>query len=235
MTFYQHCPRLTPDTALAGGRLTLFKSSKYPRSHFSRERPISHPNHIIPCAQQSSEDANTVAAEFARLLNEREAAGIATPNEFQHRRPSHLLSPIRAVASVLTALQRNNYPEPDAGVETAFSFTKPWKDGELPLVTVGSSRQARNWGALESWLDPSKFSEQLHSLPYSVLLECDDWQPSGPILFPSSRSEARAVQAVAVQSKGRQYNFSFCMEREDEGSLKGCWLIAGVRQGDYSV
>lgn len=234
MTVRHHLPTVSPSTALGGGRLG-FKSSHATRSFFTSERPRFRTTLNAPCAQQSESqaDGDAVAAEFARVVNEREAAGLATSRELQvHRCPSHLLSPIRAVASVLNALQRNDWPEPDAGIETAFSFTKPWRDGEQPVQRV---QEVRSWGAMEAWLDSRAFSQQLHSLPYSVLLECEDWHANGPLLFPSRRTESKAVQAVAVLSKGRQYNFSFCMEREEAGGMKGCWLVAGVRQGDYSV
>ena len=68
-----------------------------------------------------------------------------------------------------------------------------------------------------------------------MLLESSSFEISSPLLFPSRRTDAKAVQVVAVQSRGRVYNFSFCMEREESGSMKGCWLVAGVRQGDYST
>lgn len=35
--------------------------------------------------------------------------------------------------------------------------------------------------------------------------------------------------------KPRRHTFTFCLERVDEGALKGIWYTVGVRVGDYSV
>jgi len=181
-------------------------------------------------AQANDASDNNLDTQFAKLVNERDAAGLS-PSSIQRNGPSHLLSPPLAVAAILNALQRNDWPEVDAGIETAFSFTKPWTNGGE------ATRRVRTWAALESFLDLKEFSNHLHSPPYRVLLEIDEWHASAPLIFPSSRSENKAVQAVTVKSskEGRTYNFTFCLEKKLVGSMKGCWLVAGVRQGDYST
>ncbi|KAH7624828.1 hypothetical protein Ndes2526B_g00195 [Nannochloris sp. 'desiccata'] len=188
-----------------------------------------------PRAQENDASDNSLDTQFARLINERGAAGLS-PSSIERRGPSHLLSPPVVVAAILNALQRNDWPDVDAGVETAFSFTKPWTDGgELP--SPGAPHRVRTWAALEIFLDLKEFSNHLHSPPYKVLLEIDEWHASAPLVFPSSRSENKAVQAVTVKSgkEGRDYNFTFCLEKQLVGSMKGCWLVAGVRQGNYST
>jgi hypothetical protein len=169
-----------------------------------------------------------LSAEFSRVVNEAGA-----PNLLAHRQPTHLLPPTTVVAAVLNALQRNDWPDPDAGVRTAFAFTKPYQGDDLARPTP--PRHARSWGGKEEWLDEAAFSAQLHEPPYAPLLECDSWSSRGPLCFPSTRTEAKAVQAVVVAAKSRSYILSFCLERVDQGSLKGAWLVVGVRQGDYSV
>ena len=170
-----------------------------------------------------------LASEFSRVVNE---AGPAA-DALRHRHPTHLLPPTAVVAAVIGALQRNDYPDPDAGVRTAFAFTKPYQAEDPTLPTP--PRTARSWGGREEWLDPAAFSAQVHAAPYSTLLECDSWAPTSVLCFPSSRTEARAVQAVEVRTRTRRYPLSFCLERQEQGSMKGCWLVVGVRQGDYSV
>ncbi|EIE23611.1 hypothetical protein COCSUDRAFT_41799 [Coccomyxa subellipsoidea C-169] len=61
------------------------------------------------------------------------------------------------------------------------------------------------------------------------------------VVFPSSRSGNKAVQAIevmATQKKGeeilRPYVFTFCLERVDVGPYKGCWMTVGLRCGNYS-
>jgi hypothetical protein len=187
-------------------------------------------------AQPNEGSDNNLDTQFARLVNERDAAGLS-PSSFQRRGPSHLLSPPTVVVAILDALQRNDWPDIDAGVETAFSFTKPYTDGgELP--SPGAPKRVRTWAALENFVDLKEFSNLLHSPPYKVLLEIDEWHASAPLIFPSSRSENKAVQAVTVTSNKegrRRYNFTFCLEKQVIGGMKGCWLVAGVRQGDYST
>lgn len=71
-----------------------------------------------------------LASEFSQLVN---SAGIASP--LANRRPSHMLPPNAVVSAQLEALQRNDWPEPDAGVRAAFAFAKPLHAEDLtPLV-----------------------------------------------------------------------------------------------------
>jgi hypothetical protein len=212
---------------------TIFRIRSFPLQHSSN--PTGVPRRLNPLYAQTNEDSDTpLDAQFARLVNERDAG--LSPNSIERRAPSHLLSPPLAVAAILNALQRNDWPDIDAGVETAFSFTKPWTDGgELP--SPGATKKVHAWTAMETFLDLKEFSNHLHSPPYKVLLDIDNWHASSPLLFPSSRSENRAVQAVTVKSgrEGRSYNFTFCLEKQVLGGMKGCWLVSGVRQGDYST
>eukprot|EP00891_Asterochloris_glomerata_P009643 jgi/Astpho2/9643/Aster-x0860 len=61
-----------------------------------------------------------LAQEFSRFANE---ADLQDP--LKVRRPSHLLPPTAVVAAQLDALQRNDWPDQDAGIRTAFLFAKP--------------------------------------------------------------------------------------------------------------
>ncbi|KAF6261300.1 hypothetical protein COO60DRAFT_1625392 [Scenedesmus sp. NREL 46B-D3] len=63
-----------------------------------------------------------LASEFSAHLNQ-----LSLKAPLQHRRPSPLDPPTAAVASQLDALQINDWPEPDAGVQTALAFAKPYE------------------------------------------------------------------------------------------------------------
>ncbi|KXZ56068.1 hypothetical protein GPECTOR_2g950 [Gonium pectorale] len=104
-----------------------------------------------------------------------------------------------------TAVQRNDWPEADSGVLAAYRATIPAAEGQEEAGAV------RSWRAEEEWLDWPRFHAQLH-VSYTPLLNCDSWRAVSPLLFPSSRTDNRAVQAV-----------------ED------CWLIRGVRAGNYAL
>jgi len=168
-----------------------------------------------------------LAAEFARIINE-------GGEQATYRMPSHLLSPRAAVSCIMEALQRKDWPDTNSGLKVAYEFTKRNPEDELtPMPSPPQVR--RSWEGQERWLDPKEFESHLILSAYNAMLECDRWNLTGPLTFPSSRSETRAVQVVRLEKFGRSYTFSFCLERAAEGSLKGCWLVAGVRQGDYSV
>lgn len=197
---------------------------------------------IIPRAQEG-DDPTTIEVEFARLLNERR------PNTTQVITPSHLHPPPTVLAAVCSALQRNSYPNQDAGIDTAFAFTKPYTEPSsttgsnssstppLPNLTA-SGRRARSWSATEAWYTKQEFSLQFTSTtsPYRHFIECDEWEFSSQLIFPQKRSEQRSIQAVRVRTEDNKlHTFTFCMEKEEHGPLKGCWFVVGVRIGDYSV
>ena len=68
-----------------------------------------------PCA------GTALASAFSQHLNE---AGLRTP--LPHRSPTPMLSPTAAIAAQMDALQINDWPDTDAGIRTAFLFSKPY-------------------------------------------------------------------------------------------------------------
>lgn len=181
----------------------------------------------VRCSAQDSEGAR-LASEFGAYIS---AAGLLSPAQ-QTRRPTHLIPPGAAVAAQLDALQRNDWPEPDDGVRTAFAFARPAAD------PVGPAR-ARSWQAAEEYLDLEAFSAMLHLPPYSAMLGCDSWRPTSDVRFPSQRHQGKAVMAVEVVGRRqgaalRPLAFTFCLERAVAGPLRDCWLTVGVRVGDYA-
>ncbi|KAL4440192.1 hypothetical protein ABPG75_003193 [Micractinium tetrahymenae] len=169
-----------------------------------------------------------LASDFQSFLNQQ-----GVPELLRDRQPTHLMSPLACIAAQMNALQRNDWPETDAGVQTAFAFAKWEGADELLSAQVGPQR-VRSWAAREEWLALPDFSNQLHSPPYSALLNCHSWQPASQLVFPSNRHRNKAVCAVAATAAGRQHVFTFCLERVLQGPLRNCWLTVGVRDGDYA-
>ena len=60
----------------------------------------------------------------------------------------------------------------------------------------------------------------LHIRPYSLMLNCDKWGATSELVFPSSRTDSRAVQAVRVHKAAQQETFTFCLQRIDQGPYK---------------
>lgn len=222
---------------------------------------------IAAAAEGSSstdEGGSALAAAFSKFVN---LSGISPPAAATAASgsitPSPLIPPTVVVSKLLEALQRNDWPEQDSGVTSAYAFTLRASEGP----DAGSA--VRSWRAQEEWLTWPRFHAQLHTA-YGPLLNCDSWKVVSPLLFPSSRHENRAVQAVEVRgaprsalrapsgsdggggqtSSGgshghgyggaaggglRSYTFTFCLERVLEGPLKDCWMVAGCRTGNYAI
>ena len=53
--------------------------------------------------------------------------------------------------------------------------------------------------------------------------------------MPAGQSRAQSRSSSGSSSQPRVHTFTFCLERVDEGALKGIWYTVGVRVGDYSV
>ncbi|GIL66621.1 hypothetical protein Vafri_20107 [Volvox africanus] len=176
--------------------------------------------------------------------------GIKSPAAAGQRlNPSPLLPPTAVLEQAMSMLQRNDWPEPDSGVLAAFNLTLPAKDGH-------ESRTVRSWQAAEEWLSWERFHALLH-VSYNPLINCDSWRMVSPLVFPSERFDNKAIQAVEVRARPRQgrtlapagthaaspdvttalrsYTYTFCWERVESGSFKDCWLISGVRVGNYAL
>ncbi|EFJ48218.1 hypothetical protein VOLCADRAFT_117703 [Volvox carteri f. nagariensis] len=183
--------------------------------------------------------------------------GIKSPAAaVQQLNPSPLLPPTAALEQAMTMLQCNDWPEPDSGVQAAFNFTIPAAEGP-------EAGAVRSWMAGEEWLSWPRFHAMLH-VSYNPLINCDQWRVVSPLVFPSERYDNKAVQAVEVRSRPRQpwqpeaersncsrtgsgtetrstssalrsYTYTFCWERVESGAFKDCWLISGVRVGNYAL
>ncbi|KAF5835748.1 hypothetical protein DUNSADRAFT_6929 [Dunaliella salina] len=290
-------------------------------------RPAPYRQRVRPrtaCLQPQDAD---LAGAFSSFLLQSGQAGQRPPVT-----PSPLMPPHSVVAAQMEALQRNDYPETDAGLQTAYRFSKPYGSESLVVGQVPSSfSRVRSWGAAEEWLTPKEFASMLNSPPYNPMVGCESWRAASGIVFTSTRHNNKAVQAVHVTAaptlyppfsgasslrrddhqfpgasslkrddhsrdcspgdgiagsaspsaqgstqnkwvdddffggsgqggidltgglpggsnasgrygvrrggsgKPRVHTFTFCLERVDEGALKGIWYTVGVRVGDYTV
>ena len=100
---------------------------------------------------------------------------------------------------------------------------------------TGSARRARCWTAAGGRRDEGSFGDMLRS-EYGELIECDEWYLSSPLVFPSQRYDGKAVQVVRITTHdGRKRSLSFLLERAEDGPWRQCWMVVGVRRGDYSL
>jgi hypothetical protein len=103
----------------------------------------------------------------------------------------------------------------------------------------------RSWKAEEEWLTWPRFHALMH-VSYNPLINCDSWRSVSPLVFPSTRHENKAVQAVEVRARHRQpqpgpgagadatlrsYTYTFCWERVSSGSFKVRALASRLEGG----
>eukprot|EP00271_Cylindrocystis_brebissonii_P018969 TRINITY_DN555_c0_g3_i1.p1 TRINITY_DN555_c0_g3~~TRINITY_DN555_c0_g3_i1.p1 ORF type:complete len:293 (-),score=44.42 TRINITY_DN555_c0_g3_i1:456-1334(-) len=146
----------------------------------------------------------------------------------------------------------------------AFAMPPPVEEGDgalHPFRTAGAL--VRSWEAKERYVTEEEFDALLNAAPYRLMLNCDTWEMVSPMAF-HGRGDARAVQAVRVTAAGdasggrpqsrssgrstlgledsgplqqhgvRTFTFTFCLEKVEQGAARGCWMVVGVRQGDYA-
>lgn len=176
------------------------------------------------------DDPCPVAAELARTL-------LADPSLAPPpASPSPLLPPAAVAAAVVTALWRPDTPDVGDGVRTAFLFTLPADVGVGAPVAPTSGRRARAWHATEAWLTYDQFAAHVtNDPPAAWLATAADVALVGATAF-GGRGGRTAVQAVDVACAGGvPRRISVIMTRVDEGGpWAKCYLVTGLRQGDYS-
>ncbi|MEM8556868.1 MAG: DUF4864 domain-containing protein [Bacteroidota bacterium] len=118
--------------------------------------------------------------------------------------PSPDLTPEEVIRLQVEALQQNDTPYPDAGIEAAFRFASP------------ANKQAT--GPLR------RFAEMVKGPVYGAMLGFERAE-YGPIQVQGDR----AVQRVTlVQPDGRRVSYVFGLTRQTEGAYDGCWMTDAV-------
>ena len=114
------------------------------------------------------------------------------------------LSPAQVVQYQVTALQHNDDPKSDAGIERAFRFASP------------SNKQVT--GPLEH------FIQILKGPGYSPMLN----NRSSEILGSEVKENKAKVVARVVAADGRQLTYVFILSNQKEGEYINCWMTDAV-------
>lgn len=145
--------------------------------------------------------AATVSATF---LIAALSAGDAPPDPG----PSPEWTPAEVVRLQVEALQRNDHPHEDAGIETAFEFASPGNraaTGPLP-----------------------RFARMVHGPVYRDMLDFERAE-YGRVRVEGDRA---AQEVTLVRPDGRRVTFLFGLSRQPDGDCAGCWMTDAVVRRD---
>ena len=118
--------------------------------------------------------------------------------------PGPQLSPEQVVQYQITALQRNDDPQADAGIERAFRFASPSNK-----TTTGPLQ---------------KFAQIVKSAAYAPLLNS-----VASSIIGSDIEDANARVAVKVfAASGRRLTYVFVLSKQSVGEFVNCWMTDAV-------
>ncbi|CAI5533389.1 unnamed protein product [Closterium sp. Naga37s-1] len=144
---------------------------------------------------EAGDEADALTAEFLRFVSETQQQW-----PLADRHPTALLPPTAVVRAQMDALMRNDWPEADSGIQTAFNFAMPHKVDEiLPGSARPPVKEARAWDASERYLSVEGFKKLLREPMYAALLHCDSWEFASPMAF-HGKADSKALQAVKVRA-----------------------------------
>ena len=118
--------------------------------------------------------------------------------------PRPELTPEQVVQYQVTALQHNDDPKLDAGIERAFRFASP------------SNKQVT--GPLDNFVRIVKsplYSPMLNSL-------------SSLIVGSELKDDQAKIAVKIVAADGRQVTYVFLLSKQNEGEFNNCWMTDGV-------
>eukprot|EP01018_Ginkgo_biloba_P010888 Gb_21798 [translate_table: standard] len=136
---------------------------------------VGHRLHVQAFGSLSSEDA-AGGTEGDTLLSEFMNHVFATQQlwPLEGRTPTPLMPPNTVVKVQMDALMRNDWPEENSGIRTAFLFSKPDKVEEM---RVGQAVEAaRAWKATESYLSFDQFVSDIKESLYAPIINCLHWE-----------------------------------------------------------
>jgi hypothetical protein len=131
-------------------------------------------------------------------------ASVAGQAKLADLTPRPELSPEQVVQHQAEALQHNDEPKPNAGIERAFRFASP------------SNKQLT--GPLE------KFIQIVKSPAYSPMLN----NLSASIVGSEVKDDQAKIAVHFVAADGRQVTYIFVLSKQNEGELNNCWMTDGV-------
>jgi hypothetical protein len=118
--------------------------------------------------------------------------------------PQPGLSPAQVVQYQVTALQHNDDPKSDAGIERAFQFASP------------ANKQAT--GPLEN------FTQILKSPAYAPMLN----NRSSEVVGSEVKENQAKVVVKIIAADGRQITYIFILSNQKEGEFINCWMTDAV-------
>jgi hypothetical protein len=145
--------------------------------------------------------AGKIAAVSLLLLAWVSVSGLAQVADLT---PRPELSPEQVVQYQAEALQHNDEPKTDAGIERAFRFASP------------SNKQMT--GPLE------KFIRIVKSPIYSPMLN----SVSSSIVGSDVKDDQARFAVHFVAADGRQVTYIFVLSKQNEGEFNNCWMTDGV-------
>ena len=119
-------------------------------------------------------------------------------------KPDPTLSPEAVIDAQLAALEHNDEPHPDAGVEAAYRFASP--------------ENKQQTGPLD------RFTRLLHNPLYEALLNAKAYHRA-PIQVAGNR--ARQYVTV-VTPEGEEVLYLFMLKKQSQGEFEGCWMTNAV-------
>jgi hypothetical protein len=155
------------------------------------------------------------------------------------RNPTALMPPTTVVRVQMDALMRNDWPEVDSGIKTAFAFAMPARVEEILSGKVrGPVPAVRAWDAAERYLNVEEFGNVVRHPMYSPLLNFSEWEVASPLMFhgPGDKRGLQAVKVISQSEDGQKQIrvYTFCLEKVLSGAYKDCWMVVGLRVGDYA-
>ena len=125
-------------------------------------------------------------------------------------KPNISLKPFDVVSIQLNALQRNNIPFKDAGIEQVWAFAHP--------------NNKKITGPLE------KFKKMIYSKSYKMLIEHENSE----ITILSEEEERSAFKVEILSSNKKKYSYIWQIEKvQTEGNLKNCWMTTSVSPPEF--
>jgi hypothetical protein len=119
-------------------------------------------------------------------------------------KPSPALTPERVIAIQLDALQHNDTPSPDFGIETTFRFASPANRGAV--------------GPLD------RFTGLVKTPAYRAMINHVRAEVR-PVQVDGDRARERVT---VVTASGVRATYLFFLSRQQGGQFDGCWMTDGV-------
>lgn len=125
-------------------------------------------------------------------------------------KPNTSLKPFDIVAIQLNALQRNNVPFNDAGIEQVWEFAHP--------------NNKKITGPLE------KFKKMLYSKNYKILIG----HKSSEIIILSENLNKSIYKVIILSNDKKKYSYIWEVEKvQIEGDLMNCWMTTSVSNPEF--